>query len=443
MIRGYSLRMPNTRGRSRRRFLDTLAAAPVAAALGSTVRARQVEPAQAPPADGPPAAAGAPPDLPRALDPTHADLGSNFPVVDRLAGERPYPSSFLSGRFASHAEFTRHGRASIFEAYRYQPPAVDPAPELVDRYEGPDFIREKVVFSTTPHFRVPAYVHIPKGLTGRAPAIVDLHSHGGMFLFGKEKVIDFGRNHPAMTTYHAGNYAGRPTATALVRRGYVVITIDAFMFGERRVLMDGDLGTGWERSSYDLETVQRLNRVCAARESTLAKTLTVLGPSWPGLVAWDDIRTVDYLASRPEVDASRLGCVGVSFGGWRSLFLSALDTRISAACVVGFMSTIRSMLRRHVDTHSWVHFVPGLHRDLDLPDVASLNMPRPLLVQQCRRDALFPLEGMEAAVDVIGRSYARGDVGERFTHRFYDVPHEFNVEMQEEAFRWFDAHLKA
>ena len=81
-----------------------------------------------------------------------------------------------------------------------------------------------------------------------------------MFLFGKEKVIDFGRNHPAMTTYHAGNYDGRPTATALVRRGYVVITIDAFMFGERRVMMDADLESGWDRATYSVDDVTRLNQ---------------------------------------------------------------------------------------------------------------------------------------------------------------------------------------
>ena len=389
-----------------------------------------------------PAADGAPPDLPRSLRPAEADLGANFEAVRALDPGASYPGSFLSGRFASLEAFTTQGRASILDAYGYRPPAVAPAAEVLDRFEGPDFIREKVLFSTTPQFRVPAYVHIPKRLTGPAPAIVDLHSHGGMFLFGKEKVIDFGRNHPAMTTYHAGNYESRPTATALVRRGYVVITIDAFMFGERRVLMDADLASGWERAAYSVEDVARLNRVCAAKESTLAKTLTVLGMSWPGIVAWDDMRTVDYLLTRPEVDPARVGCVGVSFGGWRSLFLSALDPRIRAGCVVGFMSTIRSMLQRHVDTHSWVHFVPGLHRHLDLPDVVSLNAPRPLLVQQCRRDALFPLEGMEAAVKTVADVYARAGVAERFTSRFYDVPHQFNVQMQEDAFAWFDTQLR-
>ena len=421
---------------TRRQFIDTLAATPATAAWSGGVTNRL------PGQRTTPGTGAAPPDLPRSLHAAHADLGTNFEAVHGLDSGASYPGSFLSGRFASLEAFTAAGRASILEAYAYRPAPVAPSAEVVDRFDGPDFIREKVVFSTTPQFRVPAYVHIPKRLAAPAPAIVDLHSHGGMFIFGKEKVIDFGRNHPAMSTYHAGNYEGRPTATALVRRGYVVITIDAFMFGERRVLMDADLAAGWERAVYTVEDVMRLNRICQSKEATLAKTLTVLGMSWPGIVAWDDIRTVDYLLSRPEVDPSRLGCVGVSFGGWRSLFLSALDPRIRAACVVGFMSTIRSMLRRHVDTHSWVHFVPGLHRHLDLPDVVSLNAPRPLLVQQCRRDALFPLEGMEAAVRAVAEVYSRAGVAKRFTSRFYDVPHQFTLQMQEDALAWFDTHLR-
>src|SRR4029450_7558146 len=114
--------------------------------------------------------------------------------------------------------------------------------------------------------RVPAYVLIPAKLRGPAPAIVDLHSHGGMFLFGKEKIVDLGANHPAMTAYHERNYDGRPTATALVRRGYVVITIDALMFGERRVLMDADRKLGWDRGKYTLEDVAKLNQVCRNKE---------------------------------------------------------------------------------------------------------------------------------------------------------------------------------
>ena len=311
----------------------------------------------------------------------------------------------------------------------------------MERVERDDHVREKVVFSTGPHFRVPAYVLIPKKRSGKLPAIVDLHSHGGMFLFGKEKVIDLGENHAAMTEYHRRNYDGRPTATALVKRGYVVITIDAFFFGERRLLMDADRKYGWDRAKYSLDDVKHLNQQCRGKETTLAKTMAFAGLTWPGIVFWDDMRTIDYLVTRDEVDPKRIGCLGISMGGYRTTYLAALDERIKAACIVGFMSSVRPMIKAHVDTHSWVHFLPGLHRLLDLPDVASLTAPRALMVQQCSQDRLFPPEGMKESVTKIASVYEKAGIKERFAGRFFDAPHMFTKAMQDEAFDWLDAHL--
>jgi len=371
-----------------------------------------------------------------------ADLGSLSPLLQKLAETNQYSDSFLDGRFRSFAEFQTAARAKLFEWLLYRPAPVDPLGQVVERVDCGEYTREKIVFSTTPLLRVPAYVLIPKNLKTPAPAIVDLHSHGGMFLFGKEKVIDLGAdNHPAMVPYHQANYEGRPTATALARRGYVGITIDAFMFGERRILMDSNLEAGWNRADYSMETVSQLNQQCRSKESTLVKALTFAGMTWPGIVFWDDLRTVDYLVSRPEVDAKRLGCVGVSMGGYRSLFLAALDPRIRAACVTGFMSTVRPMIHAHLDTHSWIHFLPGLHRHLDWPDVAALAAPRSLLVQQCAKDGLFPPSGMKEALEKIATLFDRAGTPERFTGRFYDTPHQFTRSMQDDAFAWFDREL--
>lgn len=383
-----------------------------------------------------------PADLPLAPPTGKVDLGSLFPEVDRLARQNSYPLSFLQKSTSSLAAFKTAGRAKVLECFGYRPPPVEPKAEVLARQEFPDFIREKIVFSTSPQFRVPAYVHIPKNLKEPAPAVVDLHSHGGMFLFGKEKVIDFGTNHPTMTGYHERNYGGRPTTTALVKRGYVVITIDAFMFGERRLWLAEDQALGWDRAKMSPEQIDHLNRKCRGKESTLAKSLIYAGMCWPGIITWDDMRTVDYLVTRPEVDPKRIGCLGVSLGGWRTIFLAGLDERIAAACVVGFMSTVQPMIERHIDTHSFAHFVPGLHQWLDLPDVVSMLAPKPLMVQQCKQDGLFPLTGMEAANAKIAAVYAKAGIKERFDGRFYDVPHQFDVVMQNEAFAWLDKQLK-
>jgi dienelactone hydrolase len=408
---------------SRRGFLTTLGLA----ALG-------------PSAAQPTSAADLPLTAP--LQPTQSDLGSLWPTVQKLAESNRYFDSFLAGRFATFPEFQAAARATLLGLLHYRPAPVDPSPEVLERVDCGEYTREKILFSTSPVLRVPAYVLIPKNLKAPAPAIVDLHSHGGMFLFGKEKVVDLGAdNHPAMVPYHRENYEGRPTATALVRRGYVVITIDAFLFGERRILMDSNLEAGWNRTNYSMETVRQLNQVCRSKESTLVKALILAGMTWPGIVFWDDVRTVDYLVSRPEVDPKRLGCVGVSMGGYRSLFLAALDPRIRAACVTGFMSTVGPMIRAHLDTHSWIHFLPELHRHLDWPDVAALTAPRSLLVQQCSKDGLFPLSGMQESVETISTLFDRAGVRERFTGRFYDTPHQFNRAMQDEAFAWFEREL--
>lgn len=421
---------------NRREFLETLGLATTLGLAGNAIWQSALA------AEEPAREASPPKDAPRELGPTGANLGSLFPTVKSLADGRQFSYSFLGDRYRTLEEFKQGARARVLEAFAYRPESVKPNVEVLDKAELDGYTREKIIFSTSPHFRVPAYVLIPKGMREPAPAIVDLHSHGGMFLFGKEKVLDLGRNHPVMTDYHERNYDGRPTATALVRRGYVVITIDALMFGERRILLDTDLAHGWERSAYTVEVAKTLNQQCRGKESTIVKGLTLAGLTWPGIVTWDDMRTVDYLASRPEVDANRIGCVGVSLGGHRSLYLSGMDERIAAACVTGFMSTVGPMIKSHLDTHSFVHFVPGLHQSLDLPDVVSMMAPKPLLVQQCSQDGLFPLSGMQESVEKIAAVYKKAGVAERFTGRFYDLPHRFSRGMQDDAFEFFDRHLK-
>lgn len=79
--------------------------------------------------------------------------------------------------------------------------------------------------------------------------------------------------------------------------------------------------------------------------------------------------------------------------------------------------------------------------DHDLPDVESLAAPRPLLVQQCSRDGLFPLAGMQEAVEKIAAVDEKAGAEDGFSVRFYDMPHHFTIGMQDEAFAWLDQRL--
>jgi hypothetical protein len=138
------------------------------------------------------------------------------------------------------------------------------------------------------------------------------------------------------------------------------------------------------------------------------------------------------------VDAKRIGCVGLSIGGLRTGHLIASDPRVKVACVTGWMTEFRTQLRNHLRNHTWMIYVPGLYKSLDLPDAVALHAPGALLVQQCSRDALYPMAGMKGSVDKLTRIYDKADLPERFKGAFHDVPHSFTPAMQEEAFAWIE-----
>jgi hypothetical protein len=142
------------------------------------------------------------------------------------------------------------------------------------------------------------------------------------------------------------------------------------------------------------------------------------------------------------VDPKRIGCVGLSVGGLRSCHLAALDDRIRAVVVVGWMASFPAQLRRHIrNTIGFTKLVPGLYRHLDYPDVASLAMPSALLVINGSKDLLFDLDGVRASFDKLRACYKKAGAAEKFRARLYDTPHEFNADMQAEAWDWLQKWL--
>jgi dienelactone hydrolase len=299
-------------------------------------------------------------------------------------------------------------------------------------------VRETVYFNTTPDVRVPAYVLVPDGLKGRAPGIVALHDHGGMYLWGPEKVVEVDGEHPFLADLRRRAYGGKSIASELARRGYVVVVIDMFYWGERRMLLDGDPADWRERpATIRPARVAEFNRRAAESEPLVARTIYAAGFTWSGVMFTDDVRTVDYLVTRPEVDPDRIGCVGLSVGGLRSCHLAALDDRIKAAVVVGRMASYPAQLKGRIrHTIGFTKLVPGLMRHLDYPDVASLAIPSALLVINGTRDGLFDLDGVRGCFTKLAACYAKAGVAERFRGRLYEAPHEFNAEMQQEAWGW-------
>jgi dienelactone hydrolase len=292
-------------------------------------------------------------------------------------------------------------------------------------------------------------VLIPDAAKRPAPGIIAIHDHGGAYVWAHEKIISHPGEHPALTEYR-NTYYGRPYPELLARKGYVVLVIDGFYFGTRRLRPeDIDAAAAPGEMRENLQKLARIrkdtpqwfsavNELCQTYEHLTAKTIFAAGATWPGILSWDDRRSVDYLCSRPEVDAQRIGCVGLSIGGLRTAHLMAADHRIKVGCIAGWMTEFRAQLRNHLRSHTWMAYIPGLYPSLDLPDAAALIAPGALLVQQCSRDELYPIRGMKGAVEKLNKIYAKAGIPERFSGRFYDVDHSFRPNMQDDAFAWID-----
>ncbi|MDX2032193.1 MAG: alpha/beta hydrolase family protein [Blastocatellia bacterium] len=374
---------------------------------------------------------------------TGSHIGNLYPFVQQLADQSPLELSFLRPEFTNLRRWQTRARAKVFEFLLYAPPPVAPQPQLIRRTDKGDYIEEYLTFQTAPGIRVPAHVLLPKGARQPAPGMVVLHSHDGRYFWGKEKVVENESEHPVLTEFKKYRYGGKAIAAEYARQGYVTIAIDMFYWGERRMILDDDPAAYRDRpNSMPENEIDAFNQRASQNESLIARSLHTAGISWPGLVLWDDLRTVDYLASRPEVDRRRIGCVGLSVGGYRSFLLAALDERIKAAVAVGWMTSFASQIKRHVSSTIGFSFhLPGLYRYLDLPDLAALIAPRAVLVINGSQDRLFALDGVNAAFEKIGRCYAKAGLRERQRCSLYNAPHEFNLSMQDEARDWFKRWL--
>ena len=244
-----------------------------------------------------------------------------------------------------------------------------------------------------------------------------LHDHGGFFLWGKEKsVLSPRATNPALAEHVREAYGGRYVADALAERGYACIVIDQWLWGEKRI---PDVPGAESLNLFHGGGVRAYNAGCAELQRKVAQALMFAGRTFTGQMLYADRRSLDLLLADRRVDPARVGCLGLSVGGFRSFHLAAMDERIKAAVVAGWMCSLASYLRDNEHLYYYANgnglCTPAMLRYLDYPDVASLACPRPLLVMAGRRDTLFPRESVERAFEKIEAVY--GSLGASRTRR--------------------------
>jgi dienelactone hydrolase len=378
---------------------------------------------------------------------TNSHVGNLYPFLQAQADRSPFALSYDARQPSDVPRWRADARAKMAELLRYSPAPPPRDGQVLETVKKAGYTRHRVRYAVTPDRHTEAFLLVPDRLRGPAPAVLALHDHGGFYYFGKEKITETEIDLPVLKDHIRDAYGGRTFADELARRGFVVLVPDAFYFGAQR-LDPASVPPEAARALPNLKPgsdsyVRAYNTFAHGQEEIVAKTLFTAGTTWPGVLFQGDRASLDYLLTRPEVDTNHIGCLGLSIGGFRAAHLFGLDGRIKAGVVAGWMTSYSSLLFDHLRWHTWMIYVPGQHEFLDLPDVAALNAPNPLLVINCSRDILFTLDGMKAAEGKIARVYTGLGAAERFRCAFYDEPHSLKIPAQEEAFEWLRRWLKS
>lgn len=296
-------------------------------------------------------------------------------------------------------------------------PPRGPAPsvETLAIEETPAYRLERFRFHNGADAVVPGVLVIPRGLKSRAPAIQFLHQHGGHYAAGgKAEMLREGWPVPGTV------------AEALARRGYVVMAIDAYCFGER-----SGHGPGGSRETG------------APEEASLFKTHLWHGRTLWGMMLRDERMALDYLCSRPEVDSQRIGTFGMSMGSTRAWWLAALDRRIKATVAVACLTRYQELIARGaLAAHGIYYFVPGILRQFDSESIIACIAPRALLTLTGDSDDGSPVDGVRAINDAVASVYDALGAGERFRAVVYPrTGHVYTPEMWSETLAWLDRHL--
>jgi dienelactone hydrolase len=355
------------------------------------------------------------------------------------------PFSFLDPRWTDGEAWKRQAREKVHELLSFDPPACSPEPAIEVVRTSNGLVTERVSYAQPFGPRTEGFLLRPSTAADRLPGVVALHDHSGFKYFGKEKLVSLEDEPAILKELKQKMYGGRSWATELAQRGYVVFVPDLFLWGSRRMdprdVPPRFASRVLKEKAGSRKFIEAYNEFAAQYETLVAKTLFLSGTTWPGVMAYEDRRALDYLAARPEVDPQRLGCCGLSGGGLRTVYLAGLDPRVKCAVCVGFMTVAREVLEEKITEHTWMFHVPHLSRFMDLPDVVSLHGPGPLLVQFNREDELWTLSGQEQADAMLTQIYARLGAPDRYAGMFYPGPHKFDVTMQDDAFAWFDRWL--
>jgi len=267
---------------------------------------------------------------------------------------------------------------------------------------GDGFRVEKLHFQSRPGLYVTGNLYLPEQIDGSCPTVLYVCGHGRVKIDG----VSYGNK---VHYHHHGVW--------FARHGYVCLTIDTLQLGEIEGLHHGTHREGmwwWNSRGYT--------------------------PA--GVEAWNCVRALDYLETREEVDAERIGVTGRSGGGAYSWWISAIDERIKAAVpVAGITDLENHVVDDCVEGHCDCMFMVNTY-GWDYPQVAALVAPRPLLIANSDKDGIFPLDGVVRVHAKVRKIYELYGAEDQLGLHITEGPHEDTQRLRVGAFHWMNRFLK-
>lgn len=334
-------------------------------------------------------------------------------------------------------QWQTEARKQVEATMQLAPPAPDDYTyEEVAREHRNGYDAVKIRFNINKWENVLAYLLVPEGSKADIkkgknaetfPAVLLFHDHGAHFSIGKEKMIrPFGVDSLVMAD--ALDWAHRCyddtfVGDELAKAGYVVLCTDALFWGDRGRK---------EGVRYD-------------SQQALSANLLQMGTSWGAWITWDDIRSAEFLAQLPMVDADRVGCLGFSMGSYRAWMTSALTDAVKACAAICWMNDTEHLMsltnNQNKGGSAYSMLVPGIRNLMDYADVASLACPKPTLFFNGYMDKLFPVDGVNNAYDTMREVWKSQGAENNLVTKIWQEKHFFNKDMQHEVREFFDHQL--
>jgi len=318
----------------------------------------------------------------------------------KLHDEAPLAMTFKAANRREAEAWQKKLRPKIEELMGAFPRTKTPLkPQTLEVREFPNYRREKFIFESRPGVGVLGYLLTPKSGKAPHPAVICIPGHGR----GVDDIVGIDEKGQDRTVKVPYEY---DYAVQVAEHGMAAVAIEPMSFGCRR----------------DAKTIARSLDASVCQPT--AGSALLLGQTIIGWRVHEVIRTIDWIETRPELDAKRVGCMGCSGGGMATQFAAAVEPRIKAALVSCYLNTFRDCVMSI--SHCIDNYIPGILNYAEMYDVAGLIAPRPLWVESGERDNIFPVAASRASFARVQKIYEVFGAADRTGQEIFDGPHGFS-----------------